>query len=49
MIDNRTFISWSINLRDAIINLKEKGYAFHHTAEMRIEKVAHKRDMTYDF
>ena len=49
MIDNRTFISWSNYLRDAINNLKEKGYDFNYIAEMDIITLAHKRDMTYDF
>ena len=49
MIDNRTFISWSNYLRDAINILKEEGYQFIHIAEMGIITVAHKRDMTYDF
>ena len=49
MIDNRTFISWSIYLRDAINNLKEEGYHFDYIAEMDIITLAHKRDMIYDF
>ena len=49
MTDNRTFISWSKYLRDAINNLKEEGYDFNYIAEMDIISVAHKRDMTYDF
>ena len=48
-IDNRTFISWSNYLREAINNLKEEGYHFNHIAEMDIITIAHKRDMTYDF
>ena len=49
MIDNRTFNSWSICLRDAINSLKEEGYDFDHIAEMDIIPLAHKRDITYDF
>ena len=49
MIDNRTFISWTNYLREAINNLKEEGYPFNHIAEMDIITTAHKRDMTYDF
>ena len=49
IIDNRTFISWSSYLRDAINNLKEEGYHFGHIAEMDIITLAHKRGMTYDF
>ena len=49
MTDNRTFISWSNYLRDAINNLKEEGYHFNYIAEMDIITLAHKRDMTYDF
>ena len=49
MIDNRTFISWSNYLRDAINNLQEEGYHFNHIAEMDIKTIAHKRDMTYGF
>ena len=49
MIDNKTCISWSNYLRDAINNLKEEGYRFSHIAEMDIIILAHKRDMTYDF
>ena len=49
MTDNRTFISWSNYLRDAIKNLKEEGYRFNHRAKMDIITLAHKRDMTYDF
>ena len=49
MIDNRTFISWSNYLRDAINNLKEEGYHFNHIAEMDIITLARKRDMAYDF
>ena len=49
MIDNRTCISWSNYLRDAINNLKEEGYHFNYIAEMDIITFAHKRDLTYDF
>ena len=49
MIDNRTNISWSKCLRDAINNLKEEGNDFNYIAEMDIITLAHKRDMTYDF
>ena len=49
MIDNRTNISWSNYLREAINSLKEEGYHFNHIAEMDIITLAHKRDMTYDF
>ena len=49
MIDNRTSISWSNYLRDAINNLKEEGYHFKQLAEMDIITLAHKRDMTHDF
>ena len=49
MIDNRTFISWSNYLREAINNLKEEGYHFNYKAEMDIITFAYKRDMTYDF
>ena len=49
MVDNRTFISWSNCLRDAINNSKEEGYNFDHIAEMDIITLGHKRDMTYDF
>ena len=48
-IDNRTYISWSNYLREAINKLKEEGYHFNHIAEMDIMTIAHKRDMTYDF
>ena len=34
MIDNKTFISWSKYLRDAINNLKEEGYHFDQIAEI---------------
>ena len=49
MIDNRTFVSWSNYLRDAIHKLKEEEDHFNHIAEMDIITLAHKRDMTYDF
>ena len=49
MVDNRTFLSCSICLRDAIKNLKEEGYNFDHRVEMNIITLAYKRDMTYDF
>ena len=49
VIDNRTFISWSNYLRDAINNLKEEGYHFNYIAEMNIITLARKRDMTSDF
>ena len=49
MIDNRTFSSWSNDLREAINNLKEEGYQFSHIADMDNITIAHKRDMTYDF
>ena len=49
MIDNRTFISWSNCLRDAIDSVKEEGYVFGHIAEMDIITLAHKRDVTHDF
>ena len=49
MIDNKTSISWSNYLRDAINNLKEEGYHFIFIAEMDIITLAHKRGMTYDF
>ena len=48
-IDNKTCISWSNYLRDAIDNLKEEGIHFSYMAEMDIIRLAHKRDMTYDF
>ena len=47
MIDNKTFISWSNNLREATNDLKEEGYDFSHIAEMDIVTLAHKRGMTY--
>ena len=49
MIDNRTCVSWSNYLREAIDKLKEEGYDFNYIAEMDIITIAHKRDMTYDF
>ena len=49
MIDNRTCVSWSNYLREAIDKLKEEGYDFNFIAEMDIITLAHKRDMTYDF
>ena len=49
IIDNRTFISWSNYLRDAINNLKEEGFHFNYKAEMHIITLAKKRFMTYDF
>ena len=49
MIDNRTCVSWSNYLRDAITNLNVEGYGFNYMAEMDIITLAHKRDMTYDF
>ena len=49
MIDNRTFISWSNYLNEAIDGLKTEGYVFNHIAGMDIITPAHKRDMTYDF
>ena len=49
MIDNRTFISRSNYLTEAIIILKEDGYHFNHIAEMDIITLSHKRYMTYDF
>ena len=49
MIDNRTFISWSNYLRDAINILKEEEYHFNCIAEVDIVTFAHERDMTYDF
>ena len=49
MIDNRTFISWSIYLREAFSKLKEEGYDFKYIVEMDIITAAHKGDVTYDF
>ena len=49
MIDNRTFISWSNYLKEAIDSLKTEGYDFNQIAEMDIITLAPKRDMTYDF
>ena len=49
MTDNRTNISWSNYLREAVDSLKEEGYHFNQIAEMDIITLAHKRDMTYDF
>ena len=49
MIDNRTVISWSNYLTEAIDSLKTKGYVFNQIAEMDFITIAHKRDMTYDF
>ena len=49
MNDNRTFISLSNYLREAINKLKEEGYHFNHIAEMNNIILAHKRDMTYEF
>ena len=47
--DNKTFISRSNFLREAFTDLKEEGYDFSHIAEMDIKKLAHKRDLTYEF
>ena len=41
VIDNRTFVSWSNYLREAISNLKEEGYDFNYIAEMDIITLAH--------
>ena len=49
MIDNKTCISWSNYLRDAVDNLQEEGYDPNYIAEIDIVTLAHKRDMTYDF
>ena len=49
IIDNKTCISWSNYLRDAISKLNEEGYHFNQIAEMDFITLAHKRDMTYDF
>ena len=49
MIDNRTCISWSNYMRDAIDILKEEGFYFNFIAEMNIITVANKCDMTYKF
>ena len=49
VIDNKTFISWSNYLREAIHNLKGEGYDFNYMAAMDIVTLAHKRDMTYEF
>ena len=49
MIDNKSFVSWSNYLREAIGNLKEERYHFDYIAEMDIIALAYKRDMTYDF
>ena len=46
MIDNRTFISWSNYLREAVNDVKEEGCHFNHIAEMDILTIAQKRDMT---
>ena len=34
---------------DVIDNLKEIGFHFNYTAELDIIKLAHRREMTYDF
>ena len=44
MINNTTNVSWSNYIRETI-----EGCDFSHIAEMDIIKLAHKRDMTYDF
>ena len=49
MMKITTIISWSNYLREAIDSLKTEGYDFNYIAEMDIETLAHKRDMTYDF
>ena len=49
MIDNRTILSWSNYLRDAINNLKEEGYDCKYITEMDNITLAHISDMTYDF
>ena len=49
MTDNRTCVSWSNYLREAIDKLKEEGYDFNCIAEMDIITLTHKQDMTYDF
>ena len=49
MLDNKTFISWSNYLREAINDLKEEGYDFSHKAEMDSITLAHKPDLTDDF
>ena len=49
MIDNKSFVSWSNYLREAIDNIKEEGFHFNYIAEMDIITLAHKRDMVFDF
>ena len=49
MIDDKSFVSWSNYLKDAIDNLKEEGFHFNYIAEMDIITLAHKRDMAHDF
>ena len=49
VIDNRTFVSWSDYVRDAIHILKDRGYDFNHKTEKKIITIAHNRDVTYGF
>ena len=46
MTDDKTFISWSNYLREAISILKEEVCDFYQKAEMDIITLAPKRDMT---
>ena len=42
-------VSWSNFLKKVIDDFKNKGYTFNHIAEMHIETIANKLDMSYNF
>ena len=47
--DNKTMIPWKNFLEKVIDDFKDKGYTFHHIAEMHFITIAHKMEMSYDF
>ena len=47
--DNKTTIPWKNSLKKLIVDFKDKGDNFNHTAEMHIITNVNKVDMTYDF
>ena len=46
--DNKTTIPWKNFLETVIDDFKDKGYTFHHIAEMLIITIAHKMDIKHN-
>ena len=47
--DKKTMIPWKNFLKKVVDDFKDEGYKFNHIAEIHINTIANKMDMSYDF